>query len=72
MSTDGEISCVISKRLSIRKFVLLQGDIVGLRIESNTFDVTNLTGTDTILPLYAHDQGYSGNVTKSQNEVDNA
>ena len=42
----------------------LQGDIVCVRTKVNTFDVAYLTRTDIVLPLHAHDQSHSGNVTK--------
>ena len=50
----------------------LQGSclvIMGARLEANTFNITYLTGADTILPFHAHDQGDSGNITKCQNEI---
>ena len=69
MSADGKIRREILAGCSSRNLVLLQGDIVCVRTEVNTFDVAYLTRTDTVLPLHVHDQSHSGNVTKCQDEI---
>ena len=69
MCVDRELRWVILMRLSSRDLVLSQGKIMSARLKANAFDIAYLTGADTVLPFYVHDQGHSRNVAKCQNEI---